>query len=53
MTVFDTEAQKIVGNVKELKHVHGVLAVPVPAIIQPSEGVINRMKTMYCVWSNL
>ncbi len=28
MTVFDTKTQKIVGDVKELKRVHGVLAVP-------------------------
>src|SRR5438034_10805468 len=28
MTVFDTKTQKIVGDVKDLKHVHGVLAVP-------------------------
>lgn len=28
MTVFDTKTQKVVGDVKELKHVHGVLAVP-------------------------
>jgi YVTN family beta-propeller protein len=28
MTVFDTKTQKMVGDVKELKHVHGVLAVP-------------------------
>lgn len=28
MTVFDTRTQKVVGDVKDLKHVHGVLAVP-------------------------
>lgn len=28
LTVFDTKTQKIVGDVKNLKHVHGVLAVP-------------------------
>lgn len=28
MTVFDTKTQKVVGDVKDLKHVHGVLAVP-------------------------
>jgi YVTN family beta-propeller protein len=28
LTVFDTKEQKIVGNVKDLKHVHGVIAVP-------------------------
>jgi DNA-binding beta-propeller fold protein YncE len=28
MTVFDVNKQMIVGDVKELKHVHGVLAVP-------------------------
>lgn len=28
MTVFDTRMQKVVGDVKELKSVHGVLAVP-------------------------
>jgi YVTN family beta-propeller protein len=28
MTVFDTKTQKVVGDVKNLKHVHGVLAVP-------------------------
>lgn len=28
MTVFDTKTQKIVGDVKDLKRVHGVLAVP-------------------------
>jgi DNA-binding beta-propeller fold protein YncE len=28
MTVFDVKTQKIVGDVKGLKHVHGVLAVP-------------------------
>jgi YVTN family beta-propeller protein len=28
MTVFDTKTQKVIGDVKELKHVHGVLAVP-------------------------
>lgn len=28
LTVFDTKAQKIVGDVKDLRHVHGVLAVP-------------------------
>jgi YVTN family beta-propeller protein len=28
MTVFDTKTQKVVGDVQDLKHVHGVLAVP-------------------------
>src|SRR5436853_5845180 len=28
MTVFDTNTGKVVGDVKDLKHVHGVLAVP-------------------------
>jgi DNA-binding beta-propeller fold protein YncE len=28
MTVFDTNKQRVVGDVKDLKHVHGVLAVP-------------------------
>ena len=28
MTVFDTKAERIVGDVKDLKRVHGVLAVP-------------------------
>jgi YVTN family beta-propeller protein len=28
MTVFNTKTQKVVGDVKDLKHVHGVLAVP-------------------------
>jgi YVTN family beta-propeller protein len=28
LTVFDTNAGKVVGDVKDLKHVHGVLAVP-------------------------
>ncbi|MBA4121502.1 MAG: hypothetical protein H0X72_03425 [Acidobacteria bacterium] len=28
MTVFDTKTQKIIGDVKNLKHVHGVLAIP-------------------------
>lgn len=28
MTVFDTRMQKVVGDVKDLKNVHGVLAVP-------------------------
>jgi len=28
MTVFDTRTQKVVGDVKDLKNVHGVLAVP-------------------------
>jgi YVTN family beta-propeller protein len=28
MTVFDTRTQKVVGDVKDLKRVHGVLAVP-------------------------
>lgn len=28
MTVFDTKTQKVVGDVKDLKRVHGVLAVP-------------------------
>jgi YVTN family beta-propeller protein len=28
MTVFDTKTQQVVGDVKDLKHVHGVLAVP-------------------------
>jgi len=28
MTVFDTKTQKVVGDVTDLKHVHGVLAVP-------------------------
>lgn len=28
MTVFDTKTRKVVGDVKELKRVHGVLAVP-------------------------
>jgi len=28
MTVFDTKTQKIIGDVKDLKSVHGVLAVP-------------------------
>ncbi len=28
MTVFDTKTQKVIGDVKELKRVHGVLAVP-------------------------
>jgi YVTN family beta-propeller protein len=28
MTVFDTKTQKVIGDVKDLKHVHGVLAVP-------------------------
>ena len=28
MTVFDVNKQTIVGDVKDLKHVHGVLAVP-------------------------
>ncbi|MGH7783821.1 MAG: YncE family protein, partial [Candidatus Binatia bacterium] len=28
MTVFDTRTQKVVGDVRDLKHVHGVLAVP-------------------------
>lgn len=28
MTVFDTKTQKIIGDVENLKHVHGVLAVP-------------------------
>lgn len=28
MTVFDVNKQTVVGDVKELKHVHGVLAVP-------------------------
>ena len=28
MTVFDVKAQKVVGDVKDLKNVHGVLAVP-------------------------
>jgi len=28
VTVFDTAATKVIGNIKELKNVHGVLAVP-------------------------
>src|SRR3982751_2789362 len=28
LTVFDTVTQKVVGDVKDLKHVHGVIAVP-------------------------
>ena len=28
MTVFDTKTQKVIGDVKNLKQVHGVLAVP-------------------------
>src|SRR3954449_8596472 len=28
LTVFDTSTQKIVGDVKNIKHVHGVIAVP-------------------------
>ncbi len=28
MTVFDTNAERVIGDVKDLKHVHGVLAVP-------------------------
>jgi YVTN family beta-propeller protein len=28
MTVYDARAQKVIGDVKELKNVHGVLAVP-------------------------
>jgi len=28
MTVFDTRTQKVIGDVKDLKNIHGVLAVP-------------------------
>src|SRR6478752_2353314 len=28
LTIFDTRSQKVIGDVRDLKHVHGVLAVP-------------------------
>lgn len=28
VTVFDTKAQKVIGDIRDIKHVHGVLAVP-------------------------
>jgi YVTN family beta-propeller protein len=43
MTVFDTRTQKVVGDVKDLKNVHGVLAVPELRLVYATATGTNEL----------
>ena len=48
MTVFDVNKQTIVGDVKDLKHVHGVLAVPELHRVYASATGTNELAVIPC-----
>ena len=45
LTVFDTNTGKVVGDVKDLKSVHGVLAVPE---LHLTEGSVDGVDAVGC-----